>query len=525
MRNWNIIVIRWVVILFSVLLLGNILFYSLYRHTRRKRDGMFTELTTFRNQEKQSALLQSVSRQMEEIAYQQKEISETRRQEAVWQTEKANRMQHQAETERERALHAQTEAEKAYRLADGQKKLALERQIQAEYSKRVADTLAFLALGRSLGTLSVTQYQSGNTELAALLAYSAWNFTQRYEGDVFHPAIFNALSRSCRQSLSWFQHKGALTDITPTAQSGDITDMTGFVTCGKYGELLQWKCGETQHCVSTTLLSNPQYDFRNVYGTSDGSVYALSYEGNLIVWHLSETKVIPLTCNGLKWMIPSDERHIWVLSEHTVHSFDRFSHTVSIIDTLSMAISCAGKFNQCLYIFQEDGCIKTYPESESSIRYAEKYINGYTVTAFCALSATRFALGCKDGSILLFRTDGGIAEKLIGHRASVTTLCTRDNQLFSGSYDGTLRMWNIGGDKVESAVIWEHSGWIHSSYLYPDGKTIFVGDEQGVLYRIPISPDHMADAICNQLPRDLTREEWDFYIGSQIPYESYCHKK
>lgn len=524
MKNRNTTAIRWIIILFTILILSTILLYRLYHHSEKDNDQMLTELSAFRSQEKQSALLQSVSRQMEEIAYQQKEISETRRQEAVWQTEKANRMQHQAETEREKAIYAQTEAEKAYRMADGQKMLAMEKQQQAEHSKRVADTLAFLALGRSLGTLSVTQYQSGNTELAALLAYAAWNFTQNYGGDVFHPAIFNALSRSCRQSLSWFQHRGAITAIIPINRTDEKTKEIRFITCSKYGELLLWKCDHAQHCTSTTLLSNPQYDFRNLYSSPDGLVYALSYEGNLIAAPLPGIKAISLPDNGLRWLIPSGNNHLWIISNHAVYTVDCKSNSIQTTDTLNTAITCAGKLNEHIYLFFHDGQIGTYANPESSIQYAAEQLNGYTVTAFCTLPAASFAVGCKDGTILLCRANGAIIEKLIGHRASVTALCFKEDKLFSGSYDGTLRMWNIDNGKTESAVIWEHTGWIHALYLHPDRKYIFMGDEQGGLYRIPVSPGHMADAIRNQLSRDLTREEWSYYIGSQIPYESYCHK-
>lgn len=33
------------------------------------------------------------------------------------------------------------------------------------------------------------------------------------------------------------------------------------------------------------------------------------------------------------------------------------------------------------------------------------------------------------------------------------------------------------------------------------------------------SPDHMAAAIRQELQRDFTREEWDYYIGNQIPFD------
>ena len=172
-------IIRWIIAVPCILLTVCLVLYRAYRHSASDRERLALSLEEFRDKEKKSVLIQRVSQQMEEIAYQQKDISEKRRQEAVAQTQKANRMQQQAELARERALAAQLEAEKAYRMADEQKNLAMERQLQAEQSKRVADTLAFLALGRSLGTLSVTQYRSGNMELASLLAYTAWWFTKR----------------------------------------------------------------------------------------------------------------------------------------------------------------------------------------------------------------------------------------------------------------------------------------------------------------------------------------------------------
>lgn len=222
-------IIRWIIAVPCILLTVCLVLYRAYRHSASDRERLALSLEEFRDKEKKSVLIQRVSQQMEEIAYQQKDISEKRRQEAVAQTQKANRMQQQAELARERALAAQLEAEKAYRMADEQKNLAMERQLQAEQSKRVADTLAFLALGRSLGTLSVTQYRSGNMELASLLAYTAWWFTKRYDGDVYHPAVFNALSLSCRQDQLWFGHKGAVTGIKLLSEGEEKQEPVGIL--------------------------------------------------------------------------------------------------------------------------------------------------------------------------------------------------------------------------------------------------------------------------------------------------------
>lgn len=524
MKNKKSSNIHWKIILISGLLLIHIIFYLAYYHLVRENDRVLTELNALRKQEKQSDLIQSVSRQMEEIAYQQKDISEERRREAVAQTEKASRMQHQANVERERALAAQSEAEKAYRQADWQKELAMKRLLQAEYSRRVADTLSYLSLGRSLGTFSVIQYQSGNTELAALLAYSSWNFTQKSGGDAFHPAIFNALSRSCQQGHSWFHHKGAITSIIPVEPIDSIHQNERLVTCSKYGELLRWDYDGKYYSV-TTLVKDTRYDFRCVYQSPNGFIYSLSYNGSLVIAGPSGIQVIPLSGSGFKWMVPLEGNRLCIISTQGIYIFDCLGHTVHSVDTLGATITFAGKSEKCIYVFMEEGRTKIYSLKGEFIRYAKDQTDGLSVTAFCSLSGTGYAVGCKDGCILLCQPDGTVIKKLIGHRAPVTSLSIQGSRLFSGSYDNTLRMWNMEEVKVEPAVILEHTGWIHSFYLSSDEAFVFMGDEQGGLYQFPFSPAYMADVILGRLVRNFTREEWEYYIGVRIPFESYYSPK
>ena len=124
-------IIRWIIAVPCVLLTVCLVLYRAYRYSELERDRLTLSLEEFQDKERQSVLIQRVSQQMEEIAYQQKDISEKRRQEAVAQTRKANQMQQQAEIAREKAFTALWEAENAYRLADEQKNLAMERQLQA----------------------------------------------------------------------------------------------------------------------------------------------------------------------------------------------------------------------------------------------------------------------------------------------------------------------------------------------------------------------------------------------------------
>ena len=116
-----------------------------------KIDYLECLLKEAKQREAKAVVVRHVSKQMEEIAYQQKEISDKQRKEAELQASENFRMKLRVEEEWKKAVTAQQEALAAYRLADKQKALAEERQYQAEYAKRVADTLTYLTLGRSLG--------------------------------------------------------------------------------------------------------------------------------------------------------------------------------------------------------------------------------------------------------------------------------------------------------------------------------------------------------------------------------------
>ena len=83
----------------------------------------------------------------------------------------------------------------------------------------------------------------------------------------------------------------------------------------------------------------------------------------------------------------------------------------------------------------------------------DKLPENSVVTAFCPLTNERYAIGCREGVILICDKNGNIRQKLIGHQAAVTAISRKGNKLFSSSYDCTLRLWDLRKGKTESAVI------------------------------------------------------------------------
>ena len=227
-------------ILSVLLVIASVCAWVGWKSDASRVEELEAQLDTLQRQEKRSAVLRSVSAQLEKIAYQQKTISDEQRLEAIEQTKYANEMRERSEIERQNAIIAQNNAVEsehkaleAFDIAEKQRELAEHQRIQAEFSKRIADTLSYIALGRSLGSLSITQYQTGNHELANMLSYAACLYTERYNGDLHYPSVFSSLMQTSQSKNIWSEHHGAVTCLEFIQ---GIENM--MVTASDFGEIM-----------------------------------------------------------------------------------------------------------------------------------------------------------------------------------------------------------------------------------------------------------------------------------------------
>lgn len=435
-----------------------------------------TQLDEARREAEEAIVIRSVSRQMEEIAYQQKALSDMQRSKAECQAEENYRMKLLVEKEWKRAVEARREAELAYRMADSQKVIAEERRAQAEYAKRVADTLTYLTLGRSLASTAATLYRIGSPDTAALLAYASWHFVRSYGGDVFMSSVFQALSLVSGQPRMLHVHRGGVGALFWKSSSE-------FYSLGRYGEVVRWIAVPEGGFVPSVLMSDPRYDFRDVCFLSSQGLCALSYGGELLAFPGGRLLARVVSAAGCVRIIPVGDS-LWVQSSRGAF-FDAFSGE----RVRSSAVSCI--------------------PSES-----------VTVMAHDSLSALT-AWGCSDGTVLLTDSRGRLYRTLVGHRSSVTGIAFFGDRLCTCSHDRTLRLWNLRAGRSESVVALEASSWLLCLALSPDGSTLLTGDADGRIYCLCLSSDVLAAGLCRSFSRNLTSREWEDFIGKEIPYVTF----
>ncbi len=498
--------------------------YIGWQSERQKVKDLEEQVAVLRKQEFRASIDRSVSVQMEQIANEQREISDEKREEALQQTRVANEMRLRSEMERLNAIEAERNAiasEKkaidASAIAESQRQMAEHQRIQAEFSKRVADTLSYVALGRSLGSLSTIQHQAGNKEIANLLSYASYIFTSRYQGDLYYPAVFQSLMQSSESMLTWSEHTGAIMDLE--FMPGEINRL---VTVSNYGEImLSERNGDRLN--TQMLFKNSQYDFRDLLiDNNPKTIYAISRTGHLVVIPEDTKKTKIIDINKMEHPMRIDiinENNLLIIGENGMAQYDKKRQIIRNVKQTSFRIvACSRKQNLPL-LFDDKGLMHLSKGLET-FDTSDVPVPGI-VTAYCESKNTGFeAFGMNDGTIWLIDKDGK-AQKLLGHRSRISKLKMNGRRLFSSSYDGQVNLWIADVEKIDPMTLLQTSNWITCFNFDTSKNTFWMGDIKGNMAAVSIAVPTMVEKVKKKLKRNLTTEEWNYFIGKNIPYETF----
>ena len=499
------------------LAVGCVLLYSEYNQQAEESQKLQDQLTELTEQEKRSVVMQRINAQMEEIALQERRISDEQREAAEQQTRVAEQMRQHAVEEQQKALHAQHVAQAAEEVANNQRAVAESQRMQAEYSKRVADTLSYQILGRQLGDVAVTQFMAGSKEIAELLTYAAITFTERYKGDIYSPSIYNALTLTCQSKRQWHTHKGGVEDIVFMEGANNR-----FVTCSTYGELMEHHInGQLK---SDTLYMNKDFDFRDVFiDHKRSTIYAVSRTGHLVV-HKKGNNTI-LLVNGIGHLICMENigHEYVIIGEKGLARLNPSTNQIDKTRSLPFTVTCSSRFENSPLLFDNQGrmhLIHSFDKLESK----KTPVTGH-VTAFASSQSTGIkAYGMMDGTICLVDAKGKM-QRLYGHRSRVSRIKINGWRIYSSGFDGTLNLWMGNKEQIEPMTMLNTNGWLLHFSFDAKKNNIWCGDHKGYLTQGLFSVPMMIERLKGQLKRNLTRDEWNYYIGRNIPYETFMRKE
>ena len=486
--------------------------YDMHRGDGERISELETELRALREREKQSEIVRGVSEQMEEIAYGQQTLSEERSREAIRQSEIAQAATLRSEAERRIAIQAQAAAEISAGEAKASYQMAEQRRLEAEHAKLVADTLNSISLGRTLGSQSYAIYRSGDTELGNMLAYAAYLYTNDYGGDLYTPAVFQALTQSAGGRRSWSVHDSKVTQMDILPKSGRL------LTVSDNGEFFIHKLHDGQ-LTAQRQIRDGKYCFRDVYAANNGQAYAISYSGHLMIVGKDQTKVVYMEHVdrpfGLQQM--NDGRQLLIIGENSVALFDIATDKVIATSRLGFHVASIGRRDQKPLLFDNRGRMHLV-NSLDDISDEKVPVQGQ-VTAFAYSRQDHLtAYGMADGTIWL-TAGNGKTYKLVEHLSRVTRMEFNGKRLYSSSYDGKLLFWAIDhNSQIKAVTLFQSDSWLMDFIFNSDKDYIWTGEKNGTVSQYLVSLPKIAQRLRRNVKRNFTQEEWNFYVGKGIPY-------
>jgi WD40 repeat protein len=420
---------------------------------------------------------------------------------------------------------AERNAEKALR----QKNLAFEQ-------KDVVQRLRMLSVSKSMSLRSLQM--TGQKDLQTLLAYQAYLFNKMNNGPDNDADIYAGLYNVALQygSINYKSFKGHNGDIKSIAF---VPGKNEFYTSGNDGKILKWSLEKNNQTLQVIYSGSDIMDVLSVSpdaswlacGGSGSFIRMIPLKGNNIGYELAGHK------GGIKSLIFSyDGKYLYSAAlDGKVLKWDIAARTSVNVATGSMEITSIDISSGGNYLagISTDGNVVVWnPEQNSDNFKIETTGKNIKVVKFNPEN-NLLAIGDADGNVELW--DINLHKKLSevkAHTGRVNDIKfnTSLKQMATAGEDKKLKIFNIKNpaDLSEPPVtLNDNEGFVLVMQFSPDGQMIISGESGGTNNLIirPSHVDYLVHDICNMVSRNMTQEEWNVFVGKDVPLEKTCPDK
>jgi Anaphase-promoting complex subunit 4 WD40 domain/WD domain, G-beta repeat len=427
-------------------------------------------------------------------------------------------------------------------VADVQKSFAEKNAQEALHQKKLAEEqrdatqrLRMLSIGKSMSLKSLQM--SAQKDLQTLLAYQAYLFNKKNKGpendaDIYAGLYNVALHNGSVNYKSFIGHTGDIRSIT------FVPGKNEFFTSGDDGKVLKWSLEKKDQTLQVVYSGNDIIEVLAVSpdaswlacGSSSSSIRMIPLKGNNIGYEMNGHK------GGIKSLIYSyDGKYLYSAAlDGKVLKWDIAARTSINVSTGLMeltSIDVSSKGNYLAGISTDGNVVVWNPEQTSDNFRIETAGKNIRVVKFNP-DNNLLAIGDADGDVQLW--DINLHKKLSevkAHDGQVNDIQFNASlkQMATAGNDKKLKIFNIKEptDLTEPPVtLSDNEGFVLVMQFSPDGQMIISGESGNGnnLIRRPSHVDYLVNDICNLVSRNMTQEEWNVYVGKDIPLEKTCLK-
>ena len=461
-----------------------------------------------------------------------KEYEERAKEEAEANLAEADRQRTRAEFNARIARDSAKSAQEQRKLAETNEQEALKNEQRAQEETRRANIATkeamsrlYLSTARSLANKS--RFVEDSLQ-KSLLAIQAYEFNRNHQGQPYDPDIHRAMYEALRnQEGDSYRILHSHADVIESLSFS--RDGQYLISAGADGKLLRWRWQETE---ISPLVSLPRAIPR---------AFAISAAGQILVGGQGDAAKVAVASlnnpaissnlplhNGKTWDIvalPGKDRFISSGEDRILMLHEGVQSMP--VDTLPTQIKSLtmGPKGRWLVGAGDDGRLWQWDLSadfERSVYYDPPAPRPIRAVVF-SLAGDKIAFGDVLGRVHVWNweTKQPLRPPLSGHKSQIADLAFRPDgrQLASGSWDKSVRLWNLDNPDDLPIVLEDHDDWVMSITYTPDGTTLLAGLKNGKLKHWPTRAKEMEQELKQKLTRELSQQEWEQYVGKEIPYE------
>lgn len=390
------------------------------------------------------------------------------------------------------------------------------------------------------------------TELKALIAIQAYEFWKngQVEPYVSHLNVYKALYEANKylgfdsvRNRAYNQvglHSNRVTSVVFGS------DPNFYYSSSADGKVLKWDLTKPQGIPETVYESDRI--IRSIEMSNDGKVLmAIFYKQGLALIPtdknvkddlgvLEDTQPIQTAT-----FIPGERKYLSV-ADNGILMLKGFNSQTEQVGKTALKVNQlkVDENDGTIYAGTEQGILeaweKPYEVQESPV---EDLMKNWKQQSYFGYKLGSFSINCldisQDGQILAIGRDRGdvilwdIQKKELiriinGHQSTVTDIQFNPSSdlLLTTSRDGTARIWDLQDSRKLPIILDDHGDWVFTGSFSPDGAQVITGGGDEYIRTWPINPAYFAFRICAMVTRSMTQEEWNEFVGVDIPYQITC---
>ncbi|MCF0056199.1 hypothetical protein [Dyadobacter sp. CY356] len=527
-----------------------------------KESLALTERKRAEDQTKEAIAQKKIAEQQGIIAEQQKILTEEQKTIAVREQEKAINESVAAKAARKLAEEQKIQADNAQRIAvqsqretEVQKEFAVgaknesERQkVNAQKAQKDAEKSRNDALRqRSKAIARFIAIQSNQMpaadDLAALLALRAYDFNIKNGGEKENPDVYAALSKAAGAKATLLGHNDVVRVIAEPEKSNNSI----FASAGDDGVLNLWNYTAASN--RPIPLKNPKQTFKSIrsiiFTPDNKTIFVGTSNGQIVRWDNLTAGSLPtktlIAQDGMviNLLIRNEDgkpRLISTSSIGQIRLWDIADKKLEVLKNVNLGVdlSTVEASPDGKYLFYATGKeqiirIETADITKKPISYDFSRVRGRISTMAFSPDGSQLFLGSSTGALYSAKMKSGepVLSTLTGfqgsHTSGITGIAVNPDgsRVATSSFDSKIKIWNLEEDlsKQQPVVLNDFNSWVLNLRFTHDGKKLIASGADKTVRIWDINSASLFNEVSKKVARDLTEEEWDKYIGKDIPYE------